>query len=114
MHTNPDLRVIFADRPNDPIEVVAADLLKVVNGGVPISAVVDVVAFAEDAEDADNRDRVDRLWEYFKRNAGKNTFMEAFCIEGSITWCEVACEYLTDLLIEHRHDLEMLVSLKKA
>lgn len=113
MHTNPDIKQLFEDRPNDPIEVVAADLLKVVNDGVPVSAVVDIVAFAEGAEDADDPDRIDRLWDYFKRNASKNTFMESFYTEGCITWCDVAYEYLTDLLIKHKRDLEMLVALKK-
>lgn len=108
---HPDIKVIFEDRPDDPIEAIAADLLKVVNDDVHIDAVVDIVAFAEDTEDADDPDRIDRLWEYFKHNAGKNSFMEAFYMEGHITLCDVACEYLTDLLIEHKRDLETLVAL---
>lgn len=107
MHTNPDLKVLFTDRPNDPIEVVAADLLDVYNGNKHITDVVDIGAFL----DITNDDRLHRMWGYLRNNI--HAFQDNFFVNGEINNWFVACEYLTDLLIEHHRDLEMIVALKK-
>lgn len=101
MH-NSDLKVIFADRPNDSVEQVAQELLDITEHKCVLGEVVDTFAFLERC--------FENTWAFFLKNP-HGYYYEARTFD-SIDMHNVAQDYIWSMIEIYRPQLEMIVALK--